>query len=167
MSQSLIFFSKQLVAGLSVAMLLTACGPDQPKTGEINAQDVTNSQSATGNQTVNIPVIKFEEETHDYGRITQGEKVAYAFKFKNVGKSNLIITSAQGSCGCTVPEWPRKPIMPGEEGKIDVVFSSEGKQGMVEKTVTLITNGEPSTKVLTIKADIIVPTSANPNALSN
>lgn len=145
------------------ALILFGCKP-QGSDG-ISTSDVTNTQSAEGSSKDGLPEIKFEEEEHDFGRITQGEKVSYAFKFKNTGKSNLIISSASGSCGCTVPEYPKEPIRPGGEGKVNVVFSSEGKQGITEKTVTLVTNCEPSTKILTIKTNIIVPTSANPNEL--
>lgn len=144
----------------TVFLGFTAC---KQQSSEITTQDVSNTQSANGKSNSSLPEIKFEEETHDFGRITQGEKVAFAFKFKNTGSSNLIISSASGSCGCTVPEYPKKPIAAGEEASINVVFSSEGKSGVVEKSVTLVTNCEPSTKIIYIKANIIVPTSANPN----
>ncbi len=141
-------------------IVLASC--NQPSS-DITTQDVSNTQSADGKMNGSLPEIKFEEETHDFGRITQGEKVAFGFKFKNTGSSNLIISSASGSCGCTVPEYPKKPIAPGEEATVNVVFSSEGKSGMVEKSVTMVTNCEPSTKIIYIKANIIVPTGANSN----
>jgi hypothetical protein len=68
-----------------------------------------NTKSADGSSNTALPDMKFEEETHDFGRITQGEKVAFAFRFKNTGSSNLIVSSAHGSCGCTIPEYPKKP----------------------------------------------------------
>ncbi len=144
-------------------VLLAGCKPES--TESVSTNDVSNSMSADGKNKSGLPEIKFEEEVHDFGRITQGEKVSYAFKFKNTGNTNLIISSASGSCGCTVPEYPKEPIKAGQEAKVNVVFSSEGKQGMVEKTVTLVTNCEPSTRILTVKANIIVPTSANPSEL--
>ncbi|MBI3519276.1 MAG: DUF1573 domain-containing protein [Bacteroidetes bacterium] len=149
---------------LAASMLLFATACKEHST-EISTNDVMNTKSAEGTTNADLPDIKFEEESHDFGRITQGEKVAYGFKFKNTGGANLIISSANGSCGCTVPEYPKKPILPGEEATVNVVFSSEGKSGMVEKSVTLVTNCEPSTKIIYIKANIIVPTSANPNEL--
>ncbi len=145
---------------ISALFVLSSC---KEHSSEITTQDVMNTQSANGNSNGSLPDIKFEEENHDFGRITQGEKVAFGFKFKNTGSSNLIISSASGSCGCTVPEYPKKPIAPGEEGIVNVVFSSEGKSGVVEKSVTMVTNCEPSTKIIYIKANIIVPTSANSN----
>lgn len=146
----------------SCLILVTSC---QESSKEITTNDVMNTKSAGGNNNANLPDIKFAEETHDFGRITQGEKVAFGFKFKNTGGANLIISSANGSCGCTIPEYPKKPILPGEEAIINVVFASEGKSGVVEKSVTIVTNCEPSTKIIYIKANIIVPTSANPSEL--
>ena len=138
-------------------VLLTSCGNEKKETNGISTNDVNNTASAGGSDKGNLPDIKFEEEVHDFGRITQGEKVSFAFKFKNTGNSNLIITSAAGSCGCTVPEWPKEPILPGKEGKVNVIFSSEGKSGLQEKSINIVTNCEPSTRVVKIKTEIIVP----------
>lgn len=149
---------------LAAAILIFSSSCKEQST-DISTNDVMNSKSADGTNNSSLPDIKFEEETHDFGRITQGEKVTTAFKFKNTGGANLIISSATGSCGCTIPDYPKKPILPGEEAVINVVFSSEGKSGIVEKSVTLVTNCEPSTKIIYIKANIIVPNSANPNEL--
>lgn len=146
----------------STLFLAVSCGSNGSK--EISTNDVQNTNTASGKTNASLPDIKFEEETHDFGKMTQGEKVSYSFKFKNTGGTSLIISSASGSCGCTVPEFPKKPILPGEEEKINVVFSSEGKSGIVEKSVSIVTNCEPSTKIIYIKANIIVPVSANPSA---
>jgi hypothetical protein len=146
----------------SSLLFILSCNQNENK--GVSTNDVQNTNSAEGKNDGKLPDIKFEEETHDFGRITQGEKVSYSFKFKNTGAGSLIISSASGSCGCTVPEYPKKPILPGKEEKINVVFSSEGKSGLVEKSVTIVTNCEPSTKIIYIKADIVVPVSANPSA---
>lgn len=147
---------------LSLIIITSSCKEQRT---DISTNDIMNTKSADGNSNADLPEIKFEEETHDFGRITQGEKVTYNFKFKNTGGANLIISSASGSCGCTIPDYPKKPILPGEEANINVVFASEGKSGIVEKSVTIVTNGEPSTRIIYIKANIIVPTSANPSEL--
>jgi len=119
---------------------------------------VKNPNSADGSSdTTSLPVFQFAEETHDFGKIIQGEKVSYSYKFKNVGKSDLIITDARGSCGCTIADYPKTAITPGSEGTIDVTFNTEGKKGFQNKTITLISNTQPNTKVLTIKASIQVP----------
>ncbi len=98
--------------------------------------------------------IEFSEMTHDFGVIDEGEKVSHVFKFKNSGEEPLIINSAKGSCGCTVPEWPRDPIAPGGEGEIKVEFNSKGKKNKQTKTVTINANTDPNPTRLTIKADV-------------
>lgn len=119
---------------------------------------VNNPESASGEADPDkLPVMTFAKESHDFGMITQGEKVQYSFVFKNEGKVDLLIASASGSCGCTVPSFPKEPIPPGGEGKIDVTFDSAGKEGKQNKTVTLITNCQPNTKVLTIIGEVKTP----------
>lgn len=121
----------------------------------INPDAMSNPASASGNSDKSkIPVFQFEEETHDFGTITEGEKIQYAFKFKNVGTGDLVIRSANGSCGCTVPEFPHEPVPPGGSGVINITFNSEGKHGMQHKTVTLISNTVPNTKVLNITGEV-------------
>ncbi len=141
------------------ALFLGSCKQEEKQDGIstdiINVPATASHTTAQGAEA--SPVILFNEEKHDFGKIMQGEKVSYSFVFKNTGGSDLVISSAQGSCGCTVPSYPNEPVKPGAEGKIDVVFNSEGKSGMVQKTVTLVTNCNPSTKMLTISATIIVP----------
>jgi hypothetical protein len=140
----------------SIALGFSSCAP---KSDKVTTDMVDISTTASGNTpSGKAPVMKFDVLEHDFGKISQGEKVSYAFKFKNVGGSDLIISEAHGSCGCTVPEYPHKPVPPGAEDVINVEFSSEGKHGMQEKTVTLTTNCSPNTKVITIHADVLVPT---------
>ena len=115
--------------------------PNQPEQ-QVKPQDV----SAEGNAEFN-----FAKEVHDFGEIQEGEVVTYDFEFENTGEDPLIITNAQGSCGCTVPQWPREPIAPGESGKIQVAFNSSGKKGSQNKTVTLTANTTPNKKILRIK----------------
>jgi len=98
--------------------------------------------------------MEFEEIEWNFGEINQGESVEYAFKFTNTGSDPLIISSAKGSCGCTVPVWPREPVAPGDSGVIDVKFNSKGKKGKQNKRVTLITNMVPSQKILTVKGQV-------------
>lgn len=148
---------KKLIFAIAV-IALAACSQGQ-KAG-VGSDSISNSASAEGKSSDDLPEIKFEEEVFDFGPITQGEKVSHAFTFKNVGSKNLIISGASGSCGCTVPEWPKEPILPGGSGKINVVFNSEGKSGLMEKTVTLVTNCEPATRVIRIKTEVVVAETA-------
>jgi hypothetical protein len=99
--------------------------------------------------------ITFDKLEHDFGKLNAGETVKTKFKITNTGKENLIISDCKGSCGCTVPEWPKDPIAPGKTGVIDVQFDSHGKQGEQKKTVTVFTNSQPSQTVLTIKSLVL------------
>ena len=81
--------------------------------------------------------------------------MSYEFKFKNTGNADLIISQATGSCGCTVPEYSKDPVKPGEEGVIKVKYNSAGHGGTVSKTITLLANTIPNTKVLTISAEVL------------
>lgn len=148
----------RLIIYFSLLFLFSCKNNNESST--VNSDSVVNSKSANGAENIDLPEIKFNEEVFDFGKITQGEKVSHSFIFKNIGSKNLIISGANGSCGCTVPEWPKEPIKAGAEGKVNVVFSSEGKSGLQEKTVTLVTNCEPATRIIKIKAEIIVPETA-------
>jgi hypothetical protein len=99
---------------------------------------------------------KFEKEVYDFGAIKQGDVVNYEFKFTNAGKEPLIITEAHGSCGCTVPEYPKEPIKAGGKGIIKVTFNSAGKSSMQDKTVTISSNAKGGPKVLHIKGNVEV-----------
>ncbi|MBL7926563.1 MAG: DUF1573 domain-containing protein [Bacteroidia bacterium] len=100
---------------------------------------------------------KFDALEYNYGSIKQGESVSYSYKFTNVGKEPLVITSAHGSCGCTVPDWPKEPIKKGETGIIKVTFNSAGKMGAQDKTVTINSNAKVSPVVLHIKGNVEAP----------
>jgi hypothetical protein len=148
---------KKIFTAISL-LLLFAC--NESDSNKVDTDLVNNSATAGANANSELPEIKFEEEEFDFGKITQGEKVTHSFKFKNVGKKNLVISGANGSCGCTVAEWPAEPIKSGAESKIEVVFNSEGKSGFQEKTITIVTNSEPATRILRIKTEIIVAETA-------
>jgi hypothetical protein len=98
----------------------------------------------------------FETQKHDFGTITQGDKVVYNFKFKNTGNADLVITDAKGSCGCTIPEYPKEAVAPGEAGIIKVSFNSAGKIGANSKSVTLSANVKEGKKILYIESNIVL-----------
>lgn len=104
------------------------------------------------------PAFSFNEEFHDFGNIEEGLTVEHIFKFTNSGDAPLIISNAQGSCGCTVPQYPRNPIAPGETGEIKVSFNSAGRAGKQDKRVTLSANTVPNTYVLNITSNVIAKT---------
>lgn len=104
-----------------------------------------------------LTTIEFEEPVFNWGKIEQGEIIQNVFTFKNTGHDPLIISNAKGSCGCTVPRWPKEPIMPGESATLLVRFDSNNKKGLQSKRVTITTNTEPINTYLTIKGEILVP----------
>lgn len=122
----------------------------------INPSVINNPATASTSTDTkdNVPVFQFENDRHDFGKLIEGEKISFAFKFKNVGKGDLVIRAAQGSCGCTVPEYPKGPVKPGEGGIINITFDSAGKDGFQEKTVTIISNTMPNTYVLTVAGNV-------------
>ena len=97
---------------------------------------------------------EFEEESYDFGDIKQGDIVKHAFKFKNVGETDLVITKIDVTCGCTTPNWTKEPIGVGEEGEILVQFNSKGKRGGQNKVVTIMANVEGGKKKIVIKTNV-------------
>ena len=99
--------------------------------------------------------VVFETYDHDFGDIDQDTEHTKIFTFTNTGKEPLIITNAKGSCGCTVPEYPKQPIEPGQNGEIKVVYSPGKQQFKQSKTVTITANTDPETTVLKVYANVI------------
>jgi len=100
------------------------------------------------------PVFEFENEVIDYGEIAANSDGNRVFRFKNIGKSPLIISQVKGSCGCTVPTKPEKPIMPGETGEIKVKYATN-RIGPFSKTVTITSNAYEENKVIRIKGRVL------------
>jgi hypothetical protein len=137
-------------------VVLFGCNSSDNKA--INSDLIQNPLSADKNgDTSLLPKFKWKEQVHDFGVVIQGESVSYSFLFKNTGKSNLIISSVHASCGCTVPKYDTKPIAPGGEGHVEVVFDSSGRSGLQNKTVTVLANTQPSTVELHFSAEVVVP----------
>jgi len=101
--------------------------------------------------------ITFREYEHDFGKITEGEKVAHIFVFENNGPGSLVIESASTSCGCTVPKYDRSPIPAGKGGHLEVVFDSNGRSGIQTKTISVRSNAKTEVVILKITADVVSP----------
>jgi len=132
--------------------------------GTLNAQDKAAAPAAAPASTAEMV---FEAEEFKFGTIKQGESVTNEFAFTNAGKDDLIITNAQGSCGCTVPQYPKEAIQKGGKGTIKVTFNSAGKMGMQDKTVTITSNAKNSPRILHLKGTVeaapaVQPTDAAP-----
>ncbi|WP_443939702.1 DUF1573 domain-containing protein [Pedobacter sp. MW01-1-1] len=125
-----------------VALSFAACRNANTQTQEESA--VKSGVESPQYAPVDAPVITFEREIFDFGKIKQGDVVTHEFKFKNTGKNPLIIAEATATCGCTIPQWPREPILPGKESLIKVSFNSTGKMGMQDKVVTITSNANPT-----------------------
>lgn len=120
-----------------------------PATGGTGAIDIN---------TLDLTEIVFEKESHDFGNVKKGETVEHTFKFTNIGKKELVVEFASGSCGCTVPDYPKEAIAPGQTGEIKVVYTAkEDKEIGLEdqQEVTIIANTEPPVSLVTITAKIV------------
>ncbi len=159
--------SFKVLSSLILLSLLTACNSKPDPKGEAIVDRIRLSPSVSNSElianpvtadspvdTKNAPIIVFEKTEYDFGKVKEGEKVEHNFKFTNTGKSPLLIASATGSCGCTVPEFDKSPIAPGKSSEIKVNFNSEGRPGGIEKTVTLIANTIPGKTVIKITGTV-------------
>ena len=110
--------------------------------------------SVNAQTTAQGPEITFDKDVHDYGNIKQHASGTFEFKFTNTGNAPLIISNAKGSCGCTVPDWPKQPIQPGQTAVIKVNYDTK-RVGPINKTVTVESNAveKPST-MLRIKGTV-------------
>lgn len=115
---------------------------------------IFSSASIFAQEPGTITSISFNEYTHDFGTINEGDVVVHTFEFVNSGTVPLILDKCKGSCGCTVPECPKDPILPGKSGKIEVKFNSKGKKNKQTKKVTVTANTDPSQTILTINAQV-------------
>ncbi|MEO8589613.1 MAG: DUF1573 domain-containing protein [Flavobacteriales bacterium] len=113
---------------------------------------VAQDDQVTGRPTAEF---QFEAMEHDFGWVLQDSRNPHVFTFKNTGNVPLIIESAVGSCGCTVPRYHNAPILPGEEGEIEVVYSPGKQEGHQLKTVTVIANTKPAQTLLRIHAEVL------------
>jgi hypothetical protein len=152
---------KRIILPIALAVFIifsaTSCG-SRSNSDDLPAGVVTNPNTATGLTDKDaLPVISFEKDFHDFGKLISGEQVTYSFKFKNTGKSLLIISNVSTSCGCTVSSFPKQPIKPGEGATIDVSFDSEGRHGLQTKSITVFTNTQPPTTTLRIQSLVVEP----------
>lgn len=139
---------KKYIFVLLIAAIFIGCDVGRNDKG---VDDVVKQNEAAMMDTTMVQLI---DSIYDFGRITEGESVTFNFRFKNVGTKPLVITGTGASCGCTVPEKPEKPILPGETGFIKVVFNSKGKMGHNEKNITVVANTDPSFPLLLLRGEV-------------
>ena len=134
---------KRILSILFLSALAMSCNSSQSETqGAMSAAGLQNGK------------IEFEEMSHDFGEITEGEVVSHAFKFKNTGTDPLDIISVNVSCGCTVASKPMGSVGVGQEDEIVIEFNSKGKVGENRKSVGVITNGQDVPSTLNFTATV-------------
>jgi hypothetical protein len=143
-----LFFTLSLAAGLSTLTF----AQDGHAAGDGHNHDAATTAPVAS---TSLADIKMDKMTHDYGNIPQGGNGECEFKFTNTGKEPLVITNCQGSCGCTVPQCPKEPILPGKTGVIKVKYDTN-RPGGIYKTVTVNSNAKSGNVVLTIKGNVEV-----------
>jgi len=117
-----------------------------------NAGQNNEARKANFAEMIDVPTsMSFDQDSFDFGTVTDGDLVSKVFTFKNTGDKDLILLTVKGSCGCTVPEdWPKHPITPGESGEIKVTFNSANRVGKIRKTVRIEANTVPTVTTLAI-----------------
>ena len=141
---------------LTLTIFIIACESGNDK--GLSTDIVKNNKSALpADKSDKAPVMFFDETIHDFGKVIQGERVLFGFKFINIGGSDLVITRVSSSCGCTIGNYPKQPVAPGKSGIIEVSFDSKNRKGIQSKTVTVLANTVPNSTTLRIKAKVVQP----------
>jgi hypothetical protein len=138
--------TKEILSFVFICFALGGC-----QTGQREKVSVKSGSQVNGERTE----ISFAEYEFDFGKIKEGEKVAHIFAFENKGPGILVIESATTSCGCTVPKFDRSPIPPGKGGNLEVVFDSDGWNGMQTKTISVRSNSKNKVVILKITAEVV------------
>ncbi|MCB9246163.1 MAG: DUF1573 domain-containing protein [Flavobacteriales bacterium] len=145
------------MAALTVLTCFNSCGSGNTSGSDTDL--IKNNKTASDPDADNPePILKFEEEIWDFGRITEGEIVKHSFKFVNAGNETLVINRCSASCGCTTPVCPTQPIKPGESGEITIRFDSHNRLNSQTKNITILANTVPPETVITIKG-FVMPSS--------
>jgi len=142
-----------LFAFLLATNFIISCADGKAST-KVNKQNLDTAKTRDAEIKQGVASISFDKKEYDFGTVNEGEIVETVFKVTNSGTTDLVITNATGSCGCTVPVWPKAPIKPGETGDIAVKFNTSGKPNRQMKTVTLTANTESGREVLTLRGSV-------------
>lgn len=124
---------------------------------------IRNPATASGPlDSLHVAKISFEEEHYNFGEVLEGETVTHSYQFTNTGLIPLVISNARSTCGCTVPDWPKAPVQPGEKGEITVRFDTKNKVDRQEKPITITANTYPSQTKVYLEGFVRSSTSENP-----
>lgn len=114
----------------------------------------TGKTSTRQNVNKGTAVIAFKEFEHNFGKVTEGEKVSWQFVFENKGTTDLVLQTVSTTCGCTVSRYDKKPVKPGETGTVEAIFDTSGWNGMQTKTITVKSNASVPVVILKIMAEV-------------
>ena len=140
---------KEYILFLLLPLVLLSC--DVRRTDKI-ADDAFKLKEQALKDSTSVQII---DASYNFGKVVDGEKVEYNYRFRNTGNKPLVIIKASASCGCTVPQKPEKPILPGEIGFIKVVFDSKGRIGETHKSITVTSNAHPEFPELKLEGEVI------------
>jgi len=133
------------ISMLALALGLMSFSAIAPVQSLVSEKEISENNAST---------IAWKAETIDVGQIPQGTPKAIVYEFKNTGKTAVVITNVQGSCGCTATDYTKEPIQAGKSGKVTATYNAANK-GAFTKTVTVTTSAETAPKVLTLKGTVI------------
>ena len=128
---------KLIITLFTIALVSVSC--KKSAVSKVKNENIELAKERDLNNKI-LPLVSFDKITYDFGTIDEGEIVETTFLMKNIGKSDLVVTNAKSTCGCTVPSWPKEAVKPGESAPIHVKFNSSGKKNKISKTITLTTN---------------------------
>lgn len=135
------------------SLLVVSC--KENAASKIKSENLETAKERDAKISLGSAIIEFDKSVFDFGTITEGDIINGIFKITNAGKVDLLILSAKASCGCTVPQWPKEPIKPGETAELKFSFNSRGRVGNNNKSITLKTNTEKITEVLRVKGTVL------------
>ena len=144
---------KYIISVLVLSIALTSCKNDNAAS-KINKSNLKTAMNRDAEIKKGSPKVSFSKNEYDFGTVKEGEVIETSFVLTNTGNSDLVITDAKASCGCTVPEWPRTPVKAGDNAVIKVKFNTNGKTNRQIKTVTLYTNTVKGTETLKLKGTV-------------
>ena len=142
-----------LIALFALATFVVSCD-NKNASSKIDANNLEDASKRDEDNKGKTASISFDKTNYDFGTVNEGDIVETTFKVTNAGNVDLVITNAIGSCGCTVPTWPKEAIKPGETADIDVKFNTSGKPNRQSKSVTLTTNTEKGSEVLMLTGSV-------------
>ncbi len=138
------------IIAIALLTMVVSCG-NTNAVSKVKKDNISKAAKRDIDIKKGVAKASFDKKEYDFGTINEGDVIETIFVITNTGKTDLVITNARTSCGCTIPQWPKKAIKPGETGDIKVKFNSRGKRNKISKAITLTTNTDNGREVVKIK----------------